>query len=337
MTVITFPGADVRGFYRRLGIVLPDSPSLNVSVRCFADPDAHQHADRAPSCSVNTQTGAWKCHGCGASGGAFDAALARHHDSRSAMDLLIDYHLAERRTRLQPASALVSQRPVRPAPVRWPHTAAHSTSHPIGNDSLAITEDDVRRWQQRLAHHPNLLARLQHTRAWRHDTIRALGLGYDRGRITIPVRTGSGRLRGLLRYQPEPTGRPKMLAVAGSRLGLVPHPAAEASEHVLLVEGPPDMIAARSAGASAIAVPGDHAWQPDWAELLTGRHVTIVMDCDPPGRAAAARIAGDLRHVGTVEILDLAPARTDGYDLTDWLLAGGEVFCNQHPHKGGAA
>lgn len=337
MTVITFPGADVRGFYRRLGIVLPDSPSFNVSVRCFANPDAHQHADGAPSCSVNTQTGAWKCHGCGASGGAFDAAIARQHDPRSAMDLLIDHHLAERRTRLRPASALVSRPAARPAPVHWSDTAAHSARRSARNDLLAITEDDIRRWQQSLSHRPNLLARLQHTRAWRHDTICALGLGYDRGRITIPVRTGSGRLRGLLRYQPEPTGRPKMLAVACSRLGLIPHPAVEASEHVLLVEGPPDMVAARSAGASAIAVPGDHAWQPEWAELLTGRHVTIVMDCDTPGRAAAARIADDLRYLAIVEILDLAPGRTDGYDLTDWLLAGGEVFCNQHPHKGGAA
>jgi hypothetical protein len=37
-----------------------------------------------------------------------------------------------------------------------------------------------------------------------------------------------------------------MLAALGSRMGLIPHPTGETSERILLVEGPPDMIAARS-------------------------------------------------------------------------------------------
>ena len=76
--------------------------------------------------------------------------------------------------------------------------------------------------------------------------MRQLGLGWDRGRITIPIRDGRGELTGVLRYQPVDTGRPKMLAVPGTRLGLIPHPATETAQHILLVEGPPDMIAARS-------------------------------------------------------------------------------------------
>ena len=57
---LTLPGADVRGFYHDLGIALPDTPRADVSVSCFADPDAHRRADRDPSCSVNTITGAWQ-------------------------------------------------------------------------------------------------------------------------------------------------------------------------------------------------------------------------------------------------------------------------------------
>jgi hypothetical protein len=106
----------------------------------------------------------------------------------------------------------------------------------------------------------------------------------------------------------------------GSRLGLVPHPRAEASRQILLVEGPPDMIAARSRGLPAIAVPGDHSWQPQWAQLLAGRDITIVMDADAQGRAAARRITDDLITYATPHIVDLAPHRDDGYDLTDWLL-----------------
>jgi DNA primase len=111
-----------------------------------------------------------------------------------------------------------------------------------------------------------------------------------------------------------------MLAELGSRVGLIPHPAAETSKRILLVEGPPDMIAARSRGLPAIAVPGDHAWQPAWAHLLAGRRVTIVMDSDTAGRAAATRIGEGLRRVADAHIVDPAPGRSDGYDLTDWLL-----------------
>lgn len=81
------------------------------------------------------------------------------------------------------------------------------------------------------------------------------------------------------------------------------------------------MIAARSQGLPAIAVPGVDAWRPEWARLLTGRDVTIVMDCDLQGRRAADRIANDLRSHADALVLDLAE-RDDGYDITDWLLAG---------------
>jgi DNA primase len=90
--------------------------------------------------------------------------------------------------------------------------------------------------------------------------------------------------------------------------------------HVLLVEGEPDMIAARSQGLPAIAVPGVDAWRPGWAELLAGRDVTIIMDCDERGRVAAAAIESDLTCDSVVRVLDLAPHRNDGYDVTDWLL-----------------
>jgi hypothetical protein len=116
-----------------------------------------------------------------------------------------------------------------------------------------------------------------------------------------------------------------MLAELGSRVGLIPHPFAETSKRILLVEGPPDMIAARSRGLPAIAVPGDHAWQPAWAPLFAGRQIQIVMDADMQGRAAAERIAHDLADLSQIRILDLAPLRADGYDLTDWLLERAEL------------
>lgn len=68
----TLPGADIRGYYTALGMDLPSWARTEASVRCFADPDAHNRGDRDPSCSVNLEHGAWHCHGCAAKGGAFD-------------------------------------------------------------------------------------------------------------------------------------------------------------------------------------------------------------------------------------------------------------------------
>jgi 5S rRNA maturation endonuclease (ribonuclease M5) len=106
-----------------------------------------------------------------------------------------------------------------------------------------------------------------------------------------------------------------------SGLGLVPHPVREVCNHVILVEGPPDMIAARSSGLPATAVPGTSAWQASWASTLAGKRVTIAMNCDAPGRRAADEIAASLDSTAeAVEVVDRWPSRADGYDLTDRIL-----------------
>ena len=187
---------------------------------------------------------------------------------------------------------------------------------------LAVTEADVQRWHHALLSNDgrSLRERLWRQRRWASSVMADLQLGHDGQRITIPIRTATGELAGVLRYRLHGSGA-KMLAAPGTRLGLIPHPAREQSAEILLVEGPGDMIAARTRGWSAIAVAGARAWQSEWAPLLATRAVTVLMDCDRDGRAAAERIAADLRPLAAVRIRDLAPRRDDGYDLTDWLLA----------------
>ena len=311
----TLPGADVRGFYSALGIELPDWAQEEASIACFADPDAHARGDRDPSCSVNVETGAWHCWGCGAKGGAFDAALARGLDSRQAFELKVSYGLATRGSG--------SGRPARRStPPRRHDQPPASDAAPAGRALLAVDEQQLAQAQERLAalRWPARVLRDEQRRVWSRATLLELGCGWERGRLIVPIRNGRGELRGVLRYAPSHDRAPKMLAVRGTRLGLIPHPAAEPSTWVVLVEGPPDMISARSQGLPAIAVPGDDAWEPAWAQLLVGRHVSVVLDCDRAGRDAAKRIAGDLKAAGVRgSIVDLAPGREDGYDLTEWL------------------
>ena len=309
----TLPGADIRGYYAALDVHIPDWARTEATVSCFADSETHRRGDRNPSCSVNLEHGAWHCHGCGARGGAFDAATARGYSQRGAIDLMIAYQLTEHRAyRLPNAKGRPSSRSVSTHQARRPRV-------PLPPNSEAIA-----RWQARLAADTDLIAKLTRDRGWLYATMLELELGVDRGRITVPVRDDKRRPIGLLRYQPWPhPGEPKMLATAGSRRGLLPHPTAETSTHVLLVEGEPDMIAARSRGLPAIAVPGSDGWRSAWAQLFAGREVTVLMDCDEQGRAAAVAIERDLSSLSVVRVHDIAPERNDGYDLTDWLVDGG--------------
>ena len=311
MTVLAT--ADIRGFYDSLGVPLPDHATHDAAVTCFASPESHRHGDQSPSASISLLSGAWCCHACGARGGAYDAALAFGHTARGAIELMITHGLIERRS--GPGSRPSNRLPSAPAPRHAPAPAATQPRR------LEATDADVQRWRSSLSHRPSLILRLAHERGWRYGVICELDVGLDAGgRLTIPIRAATGELQGVLRYQPWWTRGPKMLAVRGTRLGLIPHPSQESALHVVLVEGPADMIAARSNGLAAIAVSGTYAWRPEWAPPFAGRRVTVVMDCDSPGREAANRIASDLAQSSDVELLDLDPARDDGYDLTDALL-----------------
>jgi hypothetical protein len=329
-------GGDLRGFYAALGVQLPDWARTEAPVSCFTNPDAHAHHDRRPSCSVNLHSGAFNCHGCGAHGGVYDAALAAGYSPKEAIDLMIAHGLTERRHGPNPATAVTAFRPAAApteASSRAASPAANKSNGPMA-PSVSCSREDVRRWARALSDNPKLLARLRAERGWEPDTLRRCQIGFDGERITVPITDQRGALQGLLRLRVQAWQKPKVLAAAGSRLGLIPHPKLVAGS-VVLVEGPSDMLAARSVRLPAVAVPGTHAWHADWARALTGRDVTVVMDADRPGREAAVRIAHDLkRHGARSTIVDLDPTRDDGYDLSDWLQAGNKPAA--FPHALGA-
>jgi hypothetical protein len=319
----TQPAEDVHGFYAALGVPLPEWAHTEAPVRCFANPDAHAHQDQHPSCSVNLNSGAFNCHGCGAHGGAYDAALAVGRSPREAIDLMITHGLTDRRPPSRAPGGTQSHASVasHQAGIRIPPSAGDSAGRQRVL-SLPWDDEDVRRWAQSLRDNDGLLAHLHAERGWKPDTLHRLRIGFDGERITVPITDQRGELQGVLRLRVDAWQTPKVLAAAGSRLGLIPHPE-PVRGGVVLVEGPSDMLAARSAGLPAIAVPGTHGWRPEWARMFTGRDVTVVMDADRPGRKAAVRIAGDLhQHGARASIVELDASRDDGHDLSDWLRAG---------------
>jgi hypothetical protein len=207
----TLPGADVRGFYESLGIELPGWAHHEAPARCFAASDAHARGDRDPSCSVNVETGAWHCWGCGAKGGAYDAAVARGLDSRQAFALKVAYGLAERDPE--------RPRPSRSVPsTRGAGQGLASQVAATARPSPAIDERQLGEASARLARllWPPRVLRDEHRRVWSRATLLDLGCGWERGRVLIPIRNQDGGLRGVLRYAPTHERAPKMLAARGT-------------------------------------------------------------------------------------------------------------------------
>lgn len=299
---------DVRSLFAELGIHLPQRNGENLAVRCFANEASHKHGDRHPSASVNVETGAWCCHACGAKGGAYDAALALGRTPAEAMALLERHGLVEGNGAggLSRLDALL----------------------PVSNPSrFRVSDEDVSRWHEALLGNEKALSRLSELRGWTREAAEALEIGLDAGKVTFPYRDAAGRLVGLGRYQPNPDKRDgeKLKATAGSLRE--PYPPLEeldaAAEPLFLVEGEADAVLATSLDLDAVGLPGAASWRSEWASRFAGRRVVVVMDCDSQGRSAAQRVAADLARVAAeMRVLDLDPTRSDGFDLTDWTLAG---------------
>lgn len=279
-------GASVREFFGRLGVELPPG-GLEASIRCFANQSAHKHDDRVKSCSVNLATGLWKCHGCGAAGNAYQAALAlgwREIDARR----LAQEHGVFLERELPPKKKVPGER-------------------------------EMREWQQRLRTSSTLMRRLEELRGWKRSAVVLLGVGWDGERVVFPVRAGTGqnprRLVGAARYLPG--GKPKTLGV-GKR-GLFPPPELVYRKHPLfIVEGEADCVAVWSIGLHAVAIPGANSWQQEWGHRLAEerRQLVVLCDCDAPGR----NLGRLFNRFPNTTVVDLDPSRDDGWDVSDLVM-----------------
>lgn len=99
------------------------------------------------------------------------------------------------------------------------------------------------------------------------------------------------------------------------------------AETVYVVEGEKDADLLRDRGLLATCNPmGAGKWRKEYTETLRGRRVILICDSDNPGRQHGRRVAAELAGAAaSVRMLDLAPQRSDGYDVGDWLAEGHDV------------
>jgi hypothetical protein len=273
---------DVRGFYAELGIVLPDRRGVEqAQLRCFANPSAHTHEDRTPSCSINMLSGVWNCRGCGEKGGPYRAAQLRGYENRAAANLARRFGL------------FMSLESDQPKP-RMP------------------TEHKVEGWRHAMRDNLPVLRRLQELKGWTPLAIQRLGLGWDGERIIFPIRNAKHKIVGIVRYLPG--GEPKSVALPGSKRDLFPEPESIPPRYPLfIVEGETDSVAVWSTGLRAVAVPGAGSWRKEWGARLLGRKLIVLCDCDPQGRELGSRIVRDT----DARLVDLEPGRADHWDVGD--------------------
>lgn len=139
------------------------------------------------------------------------------------------------------------------------------------------------------------------------------------------LRFGEGKNKTF--KQRRPAGNGWDWRVAGMALVLYQLPALllRPTERVFLVEGEKDADALLREGllATTNAMGAKAPWHPQYTVTLAGRDVVVLLDCDRDGRQRGERLANELAgSVKSLRIVDLAPERTDGYDLSDWLADG---------------
>jgi P4 family phage/plasmid primase-like protien len=105
---------------------------------------------------------------------------------------------------------------------------------------------------------------------------------------------------------------------------------ADDPDWVFFLAGEWDKLLGEQAGLYTVTGTGGEKALPRYADAqhLAGRNVVVIYDCDEAGRTGALKVARACRSVGceSVRVLDLDPARDDGYDLGDYLAKdGGDV------------
>lgn len=261
------------------------------------------HNETDPSCRIDHTRNRFRCFGCGAKGSILDF-VARLDGST-----------------IREAAALVAS---------WcgiPGESVDNTAAPGATEQRAI-EASAETPKQTPAQNPPLLIALNldpthpylGDRGLSPEVIERFGLGYCdrglmRGRIAIPIHDEAGRLiayAGRWAAENVPEGRPRYLLPRGFRKQLVLFNLhrAKGQRSVVIVESYWSVFRLVSLQVTAVALMGREL-SAAHIGLLTGAgidHVQLMLDGDPPGRAATAKILPELARHLFVRDLELPDA-----------------------------
>ena len=231
------------------------------------------HMEKTPSFTVNQSTGEWYCHaGCG--GGAEKEFIAKYFDVSTEV-------------------------------------AKHAVEYWEKNGKLPFpTEDYIDKCHEALCNMPQELEEL-YVFGWTKEELARLRIGYDDGRITIPVKSRTGYYVNVRRYLPvhrRVAGSNNAKCMNIKKLGQKRYYPYEAfdEQKIYVVEGEKDCISARSQGLNAVTSTGGSAIPTDEILLFKDKDVVLMLDTDSVGKRNVKNYIALLRGIAkSISIVDL--------------------------------
>ena len=232
------------------------------------------------------------------------------------------------------------------------HSVDYSRAREVISNYLAgeplevapIAETLLEEWHNELMSDLPRRAYLTQERGLSMDTIKQFKIGWYQHRYTIPVRNKYGLCINVRRYDPESTGRNKMISFADGygMSQLFPIHVLEQNEAIIFHEGEWDALLSISKGYNAItSTAGAKAWRSEWAELFIDKVVYLCFDADNTGEEATYKMAMQLRDVAKeVKIIRLPLEGTKSdKDISDYYVKRGftpenfsELLLNAEPY-----
>jgi len=249
------------------------------------------HDDSSPSVTLNTEKNVWKCHAssCNVSGDI--ASFLAHANGVERSTILIDL----------------------------------STRYDIGV-VRTMSPEIVEKYHEKIWDSGPLIKALR-DRALTDEDIRKHRIGFNEGRITIPIYDRQRRIVNIRKYLPGAPGAEKMRNSTGYGKITLFMPEQLQFTTVMIVGGEMKAIVAsrflNPIGVGAVcATGGEGSWDPSLTPLFKDKIVYVCMDVDSAGVVGGREVAAQIVYAAqAVKICKLPLDRTKypTGDINDWV------------------
>lgn len=159
------------------------------------------------------------------------------------------------------------------------------------------------------------------------QTWETYGLGWNAGRITIPIKNALGKTINIRMHAADKNIRTTEAKVISYGNGYGRNRIFPIStflnnpDTVYISEGELDAILMNQYGLPTVTgTAGALGWKSQWSGFFDGKNVIIIYDCDDAGRKGAVKTASTITNAKSIKIIDLQLVKEEGKDITDFLM-----------------